>query len=95
MNKFPHGINEILLAFPGVKLNRFPTHHPVTGERKEALELVCVYSLNGMKNPLTPIRYSKKALEVYCCSEKGKAEINKACGIVFPNWDAEHKEWRK
>lgn len=44
---------------------------------------------------LTPFFYSKKQLEQYCRSKKGRSEINIKATEIFPDWDGESASWKE
>jgi len=44
---------------------------------------------------LTPYFNSLDELEIYCQSDKGKDEINKKAGSLFPQWDCGKKSWKE
>jgi hypothetical protein len=43
---------------------------------------------------LTPYFSTLDELELYCISDKGKDEINKEAGRIFPQWDSDKRAWK-
>lgn len=62
-----------------------------------------VYALGEHSEPsaglhgftLTPFFYSKKQLEKYCRSKKGRSEINIKATEIFPDWNGESASWKE
>lgn len=88
VNKFPHGIEEICKTF-NATIKESTLNHPAFGAERP------VWAIETAKGRLTPYYFALQALEVYVCSAKGKSEINKVAGEVFPAWDSEFRMWRK
>ena len=73
------------------------SQHPVS--KKEC----SVYAVGAYDEPgaglhgfmLTPQFHSKKQLEKYCRSKKGRIEINQKATEIFPDWDGELAAWKK